>query len=140
MVSLRRFHDSKFWYACFTGANGRRLQRSIKETDRKRAQKIADQYEGVADTGRMGLLTERQARKVIGEIFQISNRQALLSETIGDYFARWLASKKNRLGHKSFLRYSQLIGAFLQLIGSLTSVMLNHLSSVEIYRLREYLV
>ena len=42
----------------------------------------------------MGLLTERQARKVIGEIFQISNRHALVSETIGDYFTRWLASKK----------------------------------------------
>ena len=94
MASLRRFSDSKFWYACFTGPDGRRAQRSTKETDRKRAQKIADQYEGVADTGRMGLLTERQARKVIGEIFQISNRHALVSETINDYFTHWLASKK----------------------------------------------
>ncbi len=140
MASLRRFHDSKFWYACFTGANGRRLQRSTKETDRKRAQKIADQYEGVAGTGRMGLLTERQARKVIGEIFQISNRQALVSETIGNYFTRWLASKKNRIGHKSFLRYSQLIDAFLKWIGPRASFGLNHLSSIELSRFRDYLV
>jgi hypothetical protein len=41
MASLRRFSDSKFWYACFTGPDGRSLQRSTKETDRKRAQKIA---------------------------------------------------------------------------------------------------
>jgi hypothetical protein len=88
-----------------------------KETDRKRAQKIADQYEGVSGIGRMGLLTERQARKVVGEIFQIANRQVLAHETIGDYLTRWLASKKNRIGHKSFVRYSQLIEAFLKWIG-----------------------
>jgi integrase len=140
MASLRRFSDSKFWYACFTGPDGRRVQRSTKETDRKRAQKIADQYEGVADTGRMGLLTERQARKVIGEIFQISNRHALVSETIGDYFTRWLASKKNRIGHKSFLRYSNLIDTLLKWIGPRASFGLNHLSSVELSRFRDYLV
>jgi integrase len=140
MASLRRFSDSKFWHACFTGSDGRRLQRSTKETDRKRAQKIADHYEGVADTGRMGLLTERQARKVIGEIFQISNRHALVSEAIGDYFTRWLASKKNRIGHKSFLRYSHLIDAFLKWIGPRASFGLNHLSSVELSRFRDYLV
>ena len=33
----------------------------------------------------------------------------MVSETIDDYFTRWLASKKNRIGHKSFLRYSHLI-------------------------------
>jgi multidrug efflux pump subunit AcrB len=30
--------------ACFTGPDGRRVQYSTKETDRKRAQKIADHY------------------------------------------------------------------------------------------------
>jgi integrase len=139
MASLRRFSDSKFWYACFTGPDGRRLQRSTRETDRKRAQKIADQYEGASDSGRMGLLTERQARKVVGEIFQISNRHALVRETIGDYFTRWLASKKNRIGYKSFLRYSNLIDALLKWIGPRASFRLNHLSSVELSRFRDYL-
>src|SRR5271165_6351691 len=98
MASLRRFSDSKFWYACFTGPDGRRLQHSTKETDRKRAQKIADQYEGVADTGRMGLLTERQARKVIGEIFQISNRHALVSETMVTISPAGSHQKRTALG------------------------------------------
>jgi integrase len=139
MASLRRHHDSKYWFACFTGPDGRRLQRSTRETDRKRAQKIADQYEGVSGIGRQGMLTERHARKVIGEIFEISNRETLPSETIGEYFKRWLESKRNRIGPKSFIRYSQLVGTFLQWIGPRAKFGLPHLSSAELGRFRDYL-
>jgi len=91
MASLRWLPNSRYAIACFTGADGRRYQRSTKETDKKRAQKIADQYEECAFIARRGLLTERHARKVIADIFQIANRgQALQLETIGDYFKRWL--------------------------------------------------
>ncbi len=140
MASLKRFPRSPYWYACFTGPGGHRRQCSTKETDKKRAQKIADQYEGVSAIGRKGLLTERHARKIIGEIFQIANRQILPHETISDYFIRWLASKKNRMGHKGFIRYSQLIDSFLEWIGPRGSFGLNHLSSVELARFRDYLV
>jgi integrase len=103
-------------------------------------QKIADQYEGVAEIGRQGLLTERHARKVISEIFQIANRQSLQVESIAAYFPRWLASKKNRIGHKSFVRYSQLVESFLKWLGPRGSFGINHLSSAEIARFRDYLV
>jgi integrase len=140
MASLKRFPRSPYWYACYTDPGGHRRQCSTKETDKKKAQKIADQYEGVSAIGRMGLLTDRHARKVIGEIFQIANRQVLPQETIRDYFTRWLASKKNRMKHKSFLRYSQLIDSFLKWIGPRGSFGLNHLSSQEIARFRDYLL
>jgi hypothetical protein len=64
----------------------------------------------------------------------------LVSETIGDYFTRWLASEKNRIGYKSFLRYSHLIDAFLKWIGPRASFGLNHLSSAELSRFCDYLV
>jgi integrase len=140
MASLKRFPRSRYWYACYTGPDGRRRQCSTKETDRKRAQKIADQYEGISGIGRIGLLTERHARKVVGEIFQISNREILPNESIKDYFTRWLASKKNRMGHKGFVRYSQLVGSFLKWIGPRGSFGLSHLSSVEFARFRDHLV
>ncbi|HET9373919.1 MAG TPA: tyrosine-type recombinase/integrase [Chthoniobacterales bacterium] len=141
MASLRKYPGSKFWFACFTAPDGRRLQRSTRETDKKRALKIAHQYEGASEIGRQGLLTERHARKVIGEIFLISNRQVLAQETIGAYLSRWLGSKKNRLGHKSFVRYSQLLDSFLKWLGpARASFGLVHLSSSEIARFRDYLV
>jgi len=139
MASLRRHKTSSFWYACFTGPDGRRLQRSTGETDKKRALKIANEYEGVAGIGRMGLLTERHARKVIGDIFQIANRgQVLQLETIGDYFKRWLESKKIQMKPKAFVRYSQLVGDFLKWIAPRAGFGLNHLSSVELAKFRDY--
>ena len=139
MASLRRFHDSRFWIACFTGPDGRRLQRSTHETDRRSAQKIADKYQDAANAGRRGLLTEHYARKVIAEIFEISNQTTLVVDTVGDYFTRWLQSKKNRIGHKSFIRYSQLVEAFLQWIGPRSKFGLAHLKSVELARFRDHL-
>jgi integrase len=139
MASLRRFPGSRFWFACFTDPVGRRVQHSTKETDKKRAQKIADQYEEAAFVARRGLLTERHARRVIGEIFEIANRASLPHETINGYFARWLASKKGRLGAKSFLRYSELIQNFLDWLGNRGEFGLPHLSSPEIARFRDYL-
>jgi hypothetical protein len=62
---------------------------STKETDRKRAQRIADQFELAAHMGRLGALAARQARKVIGAIYEIANREPLPSDTIADYFRRW---------------------------------------------------
>ena len=44
MASVRKFSHSVFWYACFYGADGRRVQKSTDETDKRRAQKIADKY------------------------------------------------------------------------------------------------
>jgi integrase len=138
MASLRRFPNSQYWIACFTGPDGRRLQRSTKETDKKRAQKIADEYAETSFIARRGLLTERHARKVIGEIFAIANRSELAHETIGQYFARWLVSKKQRLGKRSYVRYAQLASAFLNWLGPRKAFGLAHLSSAEIARFRDH--
>jgi hypothetical protein len=63
MASLRRFHDSKYWYAVFIGPNGKQRQCSTREVERRRAQKIADRYELAAQMARMGGLTARQAHR-----------------------------------------------------------------------------
>lgn len=45
MASVRRKPGSKFYYACYTAADGTQLQKSTKSTDKKTAQKIADELE-----------------------------------------------------------------------------------------------
>jgi integrase len=45
MASVTKRPRSKFWVACFTDRNGRRLKRSTKITNRKEAQKKTDEYE-----------------------------------------------------------------------------------------------
>jgi hypothetical protein len=77
MASLRRKEDSKFWFACFTLKDGTRTQRSTKETDQKKAQKIADEYERAARQE----MTARQAQRVISELYRnITGRHSALSD------------------------------------------------------------
>jgi hypothetical protein len=97
MASLRKIPGSRYWIACFTVPGDARKQRSTKEVDRRRAQRIADQYEEAARLAGMGRLAERQARQVIGEIYRISNRQELPSQTISEFFAAWVAVSSEAL-------------------------------------------
>jgi integrase len=139
MASLRRFPGSRYWFACFIGPGGERVQRSTKEIDRKRAQKIADQYEDAARQARLGVLTERQARKVIGEIYEISSREKLRSDSIQDFFARWLERVKVESSPKTFQRYEGVTKRFLAWLGPRATLSVTHLSSVEIVQFRDQL-
>jgi integrase len=139
VASLRRFPDSRYWFAVFVGPNGRQTQRSTKEADKQRAQKIADRYAEAARLARMGLLAEKQARRVIGDIFEISNRQPLLQDTVGAYFTRWIASKKLALKPRAALRYAGIVETFLKWLGSKTALGLNHLARADLARFRDYL-
>jgi integrase len=139
MASLRRFPGSRYWFACFIGPDGRRCQRSTKETDKGRAQKIADRYAEAARLGRMGLLADRQARKVIADIYQISNRSVLRDETIRGYFNGWLERKERETTNATFRRYSGIVAEFLNWLGSRADLGLAHLSSAEVGKFRDAL-
>ena len=137
MASLRRLANSQYWIACFTGPDGRRVQRSTKEIDRSRAQKIADRYGEAAHTARLGFLAERQARRVIGDIYAISNREVLPTDTVEDFFTGWLGSKKVDSSPKTFARYSGIISQFFEWLGPRIKLGIQHLSSQDIVHFRD---
>jgi integrase len=139
MASLRRFPESSYWFANFTGPDGRRRSVSTKETDKRRARRIADQYEQAAKQGRAGLLVERQARKVIADIYQIANRETLRSETIGAYFTGWLERKKREVTPATFTRYSGIVTELLSWLGGRAALGVAHLSSGDVSRFRDHL-
>lgn len=139
MASLRRFPDSRYWFACFHGPNFKQVQRSTKETDRRKAQKIADAYEAAARNARLGLLTERQARKVIGQIYEISNREPLRNDAIRDFFSRWLAGVKIECSAKTYQRYSIVTERLLQWLGPRSTLSLAHLSTTQLVSFRDHL-
>jgi integrase len=139
MASLRRLPHSQYWIACFTDSTGRRVQRSTKETDRKRAQKIADRFGEAAHTARLGFLAERQARKVIGDIYRISNREELPSDSVRGFFERWIETKRTEAREKTHARYSGIVDQFLKWLGPRGDIGLAHLTSAEIARFRDHL-
>ena len=113
MASLRRKDKSKFWFACFTLKDGTRTQRSTKETDRKRAQKIADEFEQAARRE----MTGRQALRVISELYQRITGDTLKFPTVRKYFESWLARKKPEVARSSYDAYSRTARFFLAWLG-----------------------
>ena len=73
---------SPFWYCAFYGADGRRMFRSTKETDRRKAFKICLAWEGAAAKARRKELTAAQARKVIAEMVAISSGETMSFQTV----------------------------------------------------------
>jgi integrase len=137
---LKRFRRSPYWYALFTGPDGRRKAVSTKEIEKARARKIGERYEAAAHHARLGFLAARQARKVIGDIFEISNREPLPSDTVKTFFEDWIATKKVTAGHKTYTRCHGIIREFLRwLAPARGNNLLAHLSSTDIAKFRDYL-
>src|SRR5437764_14970183 len=102
MASIRKKSGSKYWFACFLFADGTRVQRSTKETDRKKAQRLAETFEEVA----RDRLTARQAQRVVADTYQRVTGNSLPSTTTRDYFKSWLDRKKPETSTSTHLFYT----------------------------------
>ena len=114
MASIREREGSKFWFGCFTLPNGRRVQRSTKETDRKRAQLIADKWEAAT----RGRVTARQTQKVIADLYRDITGQHLDFPTVREYFNSWVARKKPETAPSTYTFYHTKAQRFLDWLGN----------------------
>ena len=133
MASLRRFPGSKYWYACFTMPDGQRVQRSTKETDRKKAQKLAESYEEAT----RAKITARQAQRVISEIYARTTGEHLPSSSIRDYFESWLARKKPETAPATFNFYQGKARSFLSFLGDRAEQDIGRIDAREILAFRK---
>src|SRR6266487_3407449 len=108
---------SPFWIACFSGVGSdgrvRRFKRSTKTTDRKLAQKMADEWEALEKLAGEKRLTESHCRKVIAEMYERTIGEPLHFRTTREYLTEWLESKKNETEQRAYLKYSQIVHEFL---------------------------
>jgi integrase len=108
---------SPFWYCAFYGADGRRMFRSTKTSDRKAALKICFAWESAATLARRKELTAAQGRKVIAEMVAISSGETMSFHTVASWLNDWLANKTGVVSERTLFRYSQVIRDFLVHMG-----------------------
>src|SRR5215470_4207052 len=101
MASIRRYKDSKFWFACVTLPNGRRVQRSTKETDQKKALKIAERLEAPW----RGRVTARQTQRVIADLYRDITGEHLAFPSLREYFDAWVGRKKPETAPSTYRFY-----------------------------------
>lgn len=114
MASLRRRKGSQYWWACFIGADGKRYQRSTRETTRKQAQRLADDFEAAA----RAKLTVQQAQRVISDIYRRKTGQALPGATVRAYFDSWLKRKEPETARSTAHFYRNAAARFLTFMGA----------------------
>jgi len=112
---------SPFWIACFNGVGSdgkaRRLKRSTKTTDRKLAQKLADEWEQLEKLAGKGRLTESHCRKVIAQMYERTVGEPLHFRTAREHLTEWVESKKNETGLRTYWKYRQIVDEFLTHVG-----------------------
>ncbi len=117
MASVFQIPRSPFWFAAFTDAKGRRVQKTTKRRDRKSAYDIARAWEKAAESARAGTITEAQARRVLAEIVKDATGEDMNFHTCQAWFAEWIAGKKGAVGERSAQKYQQVTNDFLAHLG-----------------------
>jgi integrase len=134
---------SPFWIACFNGVGSdgrvRRLKRSTKTTDRKLAQRLADEWEQLEKLAGKGRLTESHCRKVIAQMYERTVGEPLHFRTAREHLVEWVESKKNETELRTYWKYRQIVDEFLTHVGVKADRLLREITPTDIRSWRDAL-
>src|SRR5215472_5527083 len=134
---------SPFWIACYNGigSNGtvRRLKRSTKTTDRKLAQRLAEEWEQLEKLAGKGRLTESHCRKVIAQMYERTVGEPLHFRTAREHLSEWVESKKNETELRTYWKYRQTVDEFLAHVGVKADRLLREITPTDIRSWRDAL-
>ncbi len=130
---------SKFWYYCYRDASGRRLKKSTKETDRRKARIIGEGFEDAEDLAKRGNATEEQIRKVMNDTLARVTGKRVYDPTVREWLDKWLANEKGAVSDATLTRYRQVVTDFLDGLGPLANQRLEAVTSEHVLKHRQQL-
>lgn len=137
MAFLIKHPNSRFWVAGFYDANGKRKRRSTKieatEKNRRRAQRIADEYENAAKQVR----TARHVRKVITELHKELSGSDVPTATVRGFFDVWVARKTNEVKPTTLAFYKGKIRSLLKFLGPRADRDISEISRSDLINFRD---
>jgi integrase len=113
VASLWKHPRSKFWTACFRDQNGKQRRISTKSTDRKTAQRIADEYEKAVLNKR----TLRQVQKVLDRLHEEFSGERVVRASVRSAIASWLETKEPETAPATFAFYRKSLRKFAEFLG-----------------------
>jgi integrase len=137
MASIHRRSGSKFWYCAFTDANGERVFKSTKQTDRTDAWRVAITFEDAAKDAKRGNITAIHLRKVIGQTVAKITGEVPAVHSIADWGRAWAADKKLSRSEGTAKRYGPLIEEFLSFLGPKAGKDISHLTKFDVQNFRD---
>jgi integrase len=137
LASIHRHPNSKFWYCCINVPGHGQLQRTTKQTDRRKAYEFAQKLESAT---RGNALTDIQARKILAEIYAIRNPgEKLPGSSAQEFFKSWAANKIRETAAATGIRYCRAIDSFVQSLGKRASLDISAITPRDIVAFRDLL-
>ena len=130
---------SPYWFAAYRRADGRRLKKSTRTTDRRLALEMAVQWEKAAMAGRSGTITEVQTRKALNEIPEAATGEPMHFAAVKDFFTDWLKDKAGAKKTRTTQKYAPLTTSFLASLGKRTRRSLAAIGPADLHQWRSSL-
>ena len=128
---------SPFWYCAYTLPDGRRVFRSTKQRDRKKALAMCLKLGEAAQAAKAGELTELAARKNLDDILESVGVRPIRSETVRSFSTTWLASKKLSTTPRTHAFYNRTLGKFLDSLGERANRPLSGIAPADVAAFRD---
>ena len=128
--------ESQYWTACFRDENGRQRRISTKETNNKKALKIAEEFEGAAKTKR----TLKQVQKVLDRLHEEVSGQSIKRTTFRKHLSEWLTAKKTEIASSTMDFYQASLRKFLHFLGQRADEPIGEITKEDVVAFRDSLV
>jgi integrase len=113
MASVWKHPQSQYFTACFRDHNGRQRRITTKETNRKKAQMLADEYEKASRTKR----TLKQAQAVLDRLHEELSGKRIVRATFRTYLESWFEAKEAATAPATMAFYRKSLGKFVEFLG-----------------------
>jgi integrase len=129
---------SRFWYACYTDALGRRLKKSTGLTAKSKAMEMARALQKASDEARRGALTEARTRELLSEVLQSVNGEGLTVFTVEQWFGHFVNQKKKSRAAATAKRHAQTMREFMAFLGHRAKLNIAAITSRDIASFRDH--
>src|SRR5947208_1957598 len=128
---------SPYWICCYTDATGRRLKKSTKHTNKKKAFEFCLALEHGEELARNGALSEARLRKLLEDTFERTSGVPVHNYTAAAWLNEWCAQKGESRSEATAERYSQVRRDFLASLGARVDLPLEHITAQDIRAYRK---
>jgi integrase len=113
MASLVKKTGSRYWFAAYRDFHGKQHRHSTEQTDRKKAQRIADHYEDLAQRR----LKANRVRETTNELIRQFYGEDVPSATVRKFCDDWLAEKKAQVSPFTHVTYEKSVKKLMNYLG-----------------------
>jgi integrase len=136
MAAIIRRRSSRIWSAFYRDYAGKQHCRSTRSTDRKLAQKIADEFESGAKKQR----TLRQLQRVLDQMHELVSGEKVSRLTTREFVVEWLSTRDPEVKPRTLEFYRASTHKFLAFLGSRADSLLSEITRSDLIAYRNSLV